>query len=180
MLLQMESALPLKERCEQSLSDYCKNAWPILEPDVPYRHNWHIDMICDHLEAVVNGDIENLLINVPPGSGKSFICAVALPTWAWTTRPGLRFMHASYAIQLSLRDSQRCRELINDPWYQSMWGDRFQILSDQNQKSQFHNNMRGWRVTTSIGSLATGIHPDVFIVDDPQSAMQATSEAERM
>jgi len=43
----------------------------VLEPNARYFHNWHIDAICAHLEAVDGtGRITRLLINVPPGSMK--------------------------------------------------------------------------------------------------------------
>ena len=31
-------------------------------------HGWHIDAIAEHLEAVTAGEINRLLINVPPGT----------------------------------------------------------------------------------------------------------------
>jgi len=54
------------EAAERSLAEFSKQAWPIVEPKRVYQHNWHIDAICEHLEAVANGEIRNLLINVPP------------------------------------------------------------------------------------------------------------------
>ena len=43
-------------------------AWHILEPSTPLKWGWALDAICAHLEAVTRGDINRLLMNVPPGN----------------------------------------------------------------------------------------------------------------
>jgi len=35
--------------------------------------NWHIDLLCEYLEAVTAGEIRQLLINKPPRSMKSLL-----------------------------------------------------------------------------------------------------------
>lgn len=60
-----------RELCSRSLSDFVRQAWGVLEPGQPYQHGWHIDALCEHLEAVTSGDITRLLVNVPPGSMKA-------------------------------------------------------------------------------------------------------------
>lgn len=41
--------------------------WKFVEPDRKFIPGWHIEAICEHLEAVTRGEITRLLINVPPG-----------------------------------------------------------------------------------------------------------------
>ena len=49
--------------CEGSLAVFCRRSWKIIEPARVYHHNWHIDAICEHLEAVTRRDIKKLIIN---------------------------------------------------------------------------------------------------------------------
>ena len=65
----------------QSLYRFTQWMWPELEPGVPLVLNWHIRLLCDELEAVVRGDVNRLLINVPPGLGKTWLGGYALPAW---------------------------------------------------------------------------------------------------
>jgi predicted phage terminase large subunit-like protein len=65
-----------KRRCELSLSEFVRAAWHIIEPGQPYIHGWHIDFICEHLEAITDEVrfeddtfYNRLLVNVPPGPG---------------------------------------------------------------------------------------------------------------
>ena len=71
------------ERARRRLRDYVRQAWHVVEPSTPYVHGWHIDAMCEHLEAVTAGEILNLLITVPPRHMKSLTVAVFGPTWHW-------------------------------------------------------------------------------------------------
>lgn len=66
-----------KEPDRIPLIRFVREAWRIVDP-APYIHNWHVEAICDHLEAVTFGEISELIINVPPGFGKSLIVSVFL------------------------------------------------------------------------------------------------------
>ncbi len=71
-----------KVDCEESLYTFLVHAWPHMDP-APFKGNWHIQAIAEHLQAVIDGDIKRLLINVPPRSSKTSLCSVALPAWTW-------------------------------------------------------------------------------------------------
>lgn len=54
---------------EDKLINFIKLMWPILEPGTQFIDGWAVNAICEHLEAVSRGEINRLLINVPPGPG---------------------------------------------------------------------------------------------------------------
>ena len=169
--------------CEESLYKFLKHAWKYIDAS-PFTEGWPIEAIAEHLQAVVDGDIRRLIINIPPRMGKSSITSCAFPAWTWaqqhkspTSGPGVQFLHASYAQQLSLRDSVKCRRLIESPWYRELWGDRFKLTSDQNTKGRFDNDKNGSRLSTSVGSALTGEGGSIIVVDDPNAAQEAFSEA---
>jgi len=169
--------------CEDSLYAFLRCGWRYMSA-APFVDGWPIEAVAEHLQAVVDGDIRRLIINIPPRCAKSSLTSVALPAWTWaqktvspTSGPGVQFLHASYAQQLSLRDSVACRRLIESQWYQSLWKDRFRLVSDQNTKTRFDNDKRGSRLSTSVGSALTGEGGSVIIVDDPNAAQEAFSDA---
>lgn len=168
---------------EKSLYKFVEKAWPYIDPS-PFVGGKAIQAVCTHLEAVKNGHIKRLIINIPPRCAKSSTTSVSFPAWVWaqqqktpTSGPGVTFLHASYAQQLALRDSVKCRRLIESPFYQSLWSSRFQLMGDQNTKSRFDNSARGSRLSTSVGSALTGEGGDIIVVDDPNAAQEAFSEA---
>ena len=164
---------------EKSFHEFVKQAWHVVEPGTPFVGNWHIQAICDHLEAVVDGRIPKILINIPPGTMKSLLTAVFLPAWVWLRKADARFLYASYAEELSIRDSVKCRDLVQSDWYRDRWGDRVTLKIDQNQKLKFDTAAGGWRIATSVGGRGTGEHPDFIIADDPHKASEAESEVNR-
>jgi len=172
-----------RQDCEESLYMFLRNAWKWVDPS-PFVEGWPIEAVAEHLQAVCDGEIRRLIINIPPRCSKSTITSVAFPAWVWaqshnspTSGPGTQFLHASYAQQLSLRDSVKCRRLIESPWYQRLWGKRFQLVGDQNTKTRFDNNRSGSRLSTSVGSALTGEGGNIIVVDDPNAAQEAFSEA---
>lgn len=159
---------------------FVKQAWGQVEgPDKPFIDGWHIQAICEHLEAVKRREIKKLMIFVPPRTGKSNITSVMLTPWWWITEPQTQFYYASYALSLSTKHSTQARRLIQSPWYQSRYGGSFSILPDQNEKKRFENSEKGHRACTSCGAAATGFGGDVLICDDPNNAREGESAVVR-
>jgi predicted phage terminase large subunit-like protein len=167
------------EMAARGLREFVSQAWPVVEPSTPFVPNWHIDAIIEHLEAVSRSQIRNLLINVPPRHMKSLLVSVFWPVWEWIRWPQRRWLFSSYGAQLSIRDSIKCRRLIESPWYQARWSNRFALTSDQNTKGRFDNDRSGYRLSTSVGGAATGEGGDRIVCDDPHNVQEAESDSVR-
>lgn len=165
-----------RELCSRSLADFAKRAWRVLEPATPLKWGWALDAICAHLEAVTDGRINRLLMNVPPGMMKSLLTGVIWPAWEWGPRgmPEQRFLGTSHKEALAVRDSMKCRRLIQSAWYQTLWPTT--LTSDQNAKTKFENDSTGFREAMAFTSM-TGSRGDRVILDDPLSADDANSDA---
>jgi predicted phage terminase large subunit-like protein len=167
------------EKARRSFKEFVRLFWPVVEPATPFVDGWHVDAVCQHLEALKDGTVRNVLINIPPRHGKSLLVAVFFPAWLWLHNPSHRFLCSSYSLQLSIRDSVKCRRLIESPLYQKCYGHIFQLTSDENRKQRFENSERGYRLSTSVESGNLGEGADTLIVDDPNNASEVNSEAER-
>ena len=163
----------------RSFSAFVQKSWPIVEPGTPYIHGFHIDAIADHLQATLTGEIRNLLINMPPRHMKSTLIAVLFPAWVWLKFPYKKFLYTSYTDTLSMRDSVKCRRLIESSWYQSFFNLPWTLEHDQNQKSKFYNTMQGYRLSTSVGGTVIGEGGDYLVVDDPHNAKEIYSDVIR-
>lgn len=165
-----------REYCRRSLASFAKQAWHILEPATPLKWGWAVDSICEHLEAVTRGDIKRLLMNVPPGSMKSLLVSVIWPAWEWGPKglPEKRFIGTAHKQELAVRDSTKCRRLIQSEWYQQLWP--LKLTGDQNAKTKFENEKTGFREAMAFTSM-TGARGDRVILDDPHSVDDANSAA---
>lgn len=166
----------IRARC-QTLSGFVREAWHVVEPNSTFVHGWHLDAICDHLEAVTDGRINRLLINVPPGTMKSLLTSVLWPAWEWGPmgRPSLRYLTTSYAEKYVKRDSRRMRDLVQSEWYRALWPEVELVRAGV---ASFANTKTGFREGVPFASL-TGGRGDRVIIDDPHSTETAESEAER-
>jgi len=163
-----------KELCRRSLAEFAKRAWHVLEPATPLRWDWVLDMVCEHLEAVTDGQILRLLENLPPGTMKSLLTGVIWPAWEWGPRglPNKRFLATAHKQELAVRDNMKCRRLIQSTWYQERWP--VALVSDQNAKTKFENDATGFREAMAFTSM-TGSRGDRVILDDPHSVDDANS-----
>lgn len=169
------------ELARRSLKDFVRLFWPSVETEL-FISNWHLDVICEHLEAISTRDIRRLLINLPPRHGKTLCADVFWPAWEWVNRPETSFLFASYASSLSIRDSVKCRRVIQSPLYQALlqWAEaRWTLCGDQNAKQRYDNTAGGYRLATSVDGALTGEGAAIIGVDDPHNIQQGESEAER-
>lgn len=171
-----KNADAIRARCIH-LSGFVREAWRVLEPHQTLIWNWHLNALCDHLEAVTAGQINRLLANVPPGTSKSLTVSVMWPAWEWT-QPHLRSMRyltTAFNDGPVKRDTRKCRDLILSDWYRSLWPD---VVLTRTAEMSFANSATGTREGVSFGSL-TSQRGDRLIIDDPHSTETAESAAER-
>lgn len=152
--------------------------WPVLEPSAPYLPAQHTRAICEHLQAVFEGRIPLLSIEIGPGYGKSFISAVAFPAWIWACRDaGYRMGFSTYADDLTTRDSTRCRDLILSERYQALYGHVFKLI--KLREDYLRNDKGGYRVSLAVGGKATGYRFNLWIGDDLLNMSDARSDTKR-
>lgn len=167
----------IRRRCER-LSGFVREAWPILEPTNPLKWSWHLDAMCDHLEAITFGRISPwLLINVPPGSSKSMIVSVLWQAWEWgpCNLSSKRFLTTSFEEENVKRDTRKTRDLVRSDWFQALWPSVRLIRAGE---TSFANDATGTREGVPFASI-TGKRGDRVVVDDPHSLDGAESEGER-
>lgn len=176
-----------KELAKRHLSDFVKEFWSVIIPeDIVWSK--HLDVLCDEMEAIIKRvsktsqkgrekKLEDVLINIPPGSTKSTICTVMAPAWAWVVDPTLRIMTVSYAQSLSTDHALKSRDIIRSAKFRAWFGE-IEMKSDQDNKTHYKNSATGERYATSVGGTVTGFHAHLIIIDDPVNTTQAVSEAE--
>lgn len=190
------------EMYKRDFTEFVKGAWDIIEPGVPYSHNWHIDYLVEEvlvmfretLEGVypdpriypdVDWDeLENyqrkLCINVPTRSMKTLLVSVFLPIWLLIHNPSIKIATVSYAEDIAIDINIKRRQIIEDPWFKEHFGDIVNLDdSDQTSKTMIETNKKGLLYTASIGGRFTGRGADIIILDDPQKPGEMGSPSER-
>jgi predicted phage terminase large subunit-like protein len=161
-----ESEIDRELVAKGGLREFINVAWPRLEPR-EFLGNWHIDLICEHLEAIHKGTLRRLIINIPPGCMKSLLISVMWPAWVWTHHPQKKWIFASYEAGLALRDARKMRNLVDSQWWHMRWPDCSIPFEHSRSVREFDNSQGGFRFSTSIAGGVTGRHADIQVVDDP-------------
>ena len=148
-----------------------------LYPRIRFSPNWHNELIAAKLEACLRGEINRLIINVPPRSLKSHSATVAFPAYVLGHKPSAQIICASYGQDLANKHSMDCRTVVASEWYRSLFSTR---LSPQKQSVQeFLTTQNGFRLATSVGGVVTGRGADLIIIDDSLKPDEALSETQR-
>jgi len=176
--IEQEIVLREREILAKDFRLFVEAAWHIVEPGVKFLPGYHIDAVCEHLQACSDRDITRLVITIPPRHTKSTLCSVLYPAWLWTHSPYEAILGASYSAALSIRDAVKSRRVIESDWFKARWP-HVVLLDDANAKSAYQNNLMGVRQTTSVGGTVTGLGGTHLLLDDPHNVKDAESAAIR-
>lgn len=165
------------EMGRRSFREFIPLVWEQVETS-DFVHDWYIDIIAEHLEAVAKFEIKQLVICIPPRHTKSLLVSVLFPSWVWVQDPKLKFVFSSYAHALALRDALRTRRLIESRWFQDRWP-TVKVTKDQNRVEKYELTKGGHRFSTSVGGQLTGEGGDFAISDDPHNVKEAESDIVR-
>ncbi len=165
-MLQDEIGLD-REMTARSFREYVELAWPLVEPSQPFVGGWHIDAMCDVLEACKRQEILRLIMNVPPGVGKSMIGSVLFPTWVWTDWAGAKLITASHGEDLAKSFALRSRGLMESLWWRSRWGHQMTPKKAVWSATDYRNMQGGMRYSVGASTGVVGQHGHIQIGDDP-------------
>jgi predicted phage terminase large subunit-like protein len=180
------------ELCRRDLREFVRQGWEHVEPGVPYLHNWHVDAIAWHLEALYHGDIRRLAITVPPRCGKSSLAGVLGPAYWWLQDPTFKWITASYERQLAVRDSLRMRRLLDTDWYRALnrrpdGAPIFRLAANElglerlsDREEFYENDLGGNRYAVGVLGALTGRGGSIVQVDDPINPQGVASDADRL
>lgn len=162
------------EICKRSLYEFTKRAFPIAFQGETFLSNWHIKAICDYVQAMDKGEVQNLIVNIPPRHMKSVIFNIMLPCWKLAINPSEKFIFVTHSQDLITRDSNKCRDLIESEWYQERFPN---VKLNKKTESQIITSKGGFRQGFGMAGGITGVGGNWVVVDDPLKASDAKSKA---
>lgn len=155
--------------CRDDFRTFARWAWPVVDP-AQFVWGIHVEAICLHLQAVTEGHINKLIINVSPGHAKSALTCVLWPAWEWINRPEEQSLFGSYDKDLARRDSRKCRDVFMSDWYQDVFQPQWRMRRDSNAMGFYTNTANGNRYTFGLRAGGrTGWRGNKVVIDDPIS-----------
>lgn len=118
------------------------------------------------------------MINLPPRHLKSSLASIVLPAWLLGRDPTMRIGVISHSQSLARDLAQKTLRLMEAEWYRNVFpGTR--LAPDRTAIMDYATTAGGGRYAASFDTGITGRGFHLIVLDDPQSAHDAHSEAER-
>jgi len=117
----------------------------------PVSNESHFITIARVLTKVFWGDMRNVLINCPPGWGKSALLTHFV-AWALGHYPDSRFMYISYSHELAAKHVSTIKSIVSLPHYRKIFG--VSVRKDSDAKDDFSTTAGGGvKAFGSAGSI---------------------------
>jgi predicted phage terminase large subunit-like protein len=138
----------------------------------------HHRLLIDKLEAITRGDIERLMVWMPPGSAKSTYASVLFPPYYMGRHDTTPILGVSNTTELAERFSRRARNIVGSGRYRNVFG--FGCREDTRSAGSWENERGGEFFAAGIGSAIAGRRAGLGLIDDPvKSREEADSERVR-
>lgn len=155
-----------------------------------YSRTWYHTLIANYCQKVLEGEIRNLMVFVPPQHGKSEIVSRNFPAWALGKFPDLKIVGSSYSADLAQQFSRSIQRTIDSNEYKELFPDTYLNGSNvrTNARGGYIRNVdlfetvghKGFYKAVGVCGGLTGTPVDIGIIDDPvKDAIEAYSETYR-
>lgn len=174
-LLEMERLVAeLKRRqAKDSLLAFTSYTNPLYVPANHHR------LICDKLEAVERGEIDRLMIFMPPRHGKSELASKRFPAWCLGRKPSRQIIAASYNSDLANDFGRNVRNIVAEPEFGQVFPG-VGLSPDSHAANRMNTSHGGAYVAAGVGTAVTGRGAHIALIDDPfKDREEADSERRR-
>lgn len=177
----------VRDRLKKSFKEFAKWAF-YLQMSCEFQSQDFHDVIFDTAQRVVDGEIDRLIVCIPPRHSKTQIMSIALPLYSFCHNHSAHNIITSYAEDVVLESSGYIRQVMLDPLFQRIFPN---VRIDPNKRSLerwgttksgvMHAVPTGGKLTGKGAGLLSDIYSGCFVVDDvikPKDAYSDTVRAE--
>ena len=139
----------------------------------------HIQILIQVLERVERGELDRVIICMPPRHGKSMTTSQLFPAWYLGRNPAKSIIASSYGAELANDFGRRVRGFVVDDLHRAIFPD-CRVVDDSNAVHRFGLTAGGNYYAVGAGGPITGRGADLLLIDDPiKSREDANSAAVR-
>jgi predicted phage terminase large subunit-like protein len=165
MAQQYQEALT-REKCQKSFLEFVKAMWP------GFIHGRHHAVMAKKFEAIAQGKLKRLIINMPPRHTKSEFASYLLPAWFLGMYPGKKIIQSSNTAELAVGFGRKVRNLVDGEAYAKIFPN-VALRHDSKAAGRWSTNQNGEYFAIGVGGTVTGKGADLLIIDDPHSEQEA-------
>ena len=158
----------IQNKAKNDFLSFVKCVWPEFVEGSHHRH------IADKFNKLASGEINRLIINMPPRHTKSEFASYLLPAWMVGREPKLKIIQATHTAELAIRFGRKAKNLIDSENYSKIFKTKLQ--EDSKAAGRWETSDGGEYFAAGVGGAITGRGADLLIIDDPHSEQDALSK----
>jgi len=158
----------IQNKAKDDFLSFVKCVWPDFVEGSHHRH------IADKFNKLATGEINRLIINMPPRHTKSEFASYLLPAWMVGRDPKLKIIQATHTAELAIRFGRKAKNLIDSENYRKIF--KTALQEDSKAAGRWETSAGGEYFAAGVGGAITGRGADLLIIDDPHSEQDAMSK----
>tara|TARA_R110000868_G_scaffold102699_3_gene282999 strand:+ start:899 stop:2389 length:1491 start_codon:yes stop_codon:yes gene_type:complete len=155
-----------RELAQKSFMEYVKLMWP------GFIHGRHHAVMAKKFEAIADGSLKRLIINMPPRHTKSEFASYLLTSWFLGKYPDKKVIQSSNTADLAVGFGRKVRNLVGSETYAKVFPN-VSLRQDSKAAGRWATNQNGEYFAIGVGGTVTGKGADLLIIDDPHSEQEA-------
>ena len=158
----------IQNKAKNDFLSFVKCMWPDFVEGSHHRH------IAEKFNKLATGEINRLIVNMPPRHTKSEFASFLLPSWMVGRNPKLKIIQTTHNAELAVRFGRKSKNLIDSEDYQKIFSTTLQ--EDSKAAGRWETAQGGEYFAAGVGGAITGRGADLLIIDDPHSEQDAMSK----
>jgi len=163
----MHAEKQIQGKARDDFMSFVKCVWPDFIEGSHHRH------IAKKFNQLATGEINRLIVNMPPRHTKSEFASYLLPAWMVGRNPKLKIIQATHTGELAVRFGRKAKNLIDSDDYGKIFETR--LREDSQAAGRWETAQGGEYFAAGVGGAITGRGADLLIIDDPHSEQDAMS-----
>jgi predicted phage terminase large subunit-like protein len=159
-----------REDAQLSYMKYVKAMWP------GFVHGRHHALMAKKFEAIAEGKLKRLIINMPPRHTKSEFASYLFPSWFLGKHPNKKVIQCSNTAELAVGFGRKVRNLVDSEHYGQIFPN-VNLRQDSKAAGRWATSGGGEYFAIGVGGTVTGKGADLLIIDDPHSEQEAALAA---
>ena len=156
---EVEASTGVRPQVRQSMAYWCRHALAVKGLE-PARH--HL-MLIDHLQRLVDGEFDRLMVHMPPGYAKTEYVSILFIAWFFAKYPDNAIIAASNTAEFAQRNGRKTRDLVSE----QQDALNYSLSADSKASNRWETSKGGEYFAVGVGGTAIGRRADLFVIDDP-------------
>ena len=154
--------------------EQARRRFPVWLREVTPTYTWdwaHLRVIQQNLDRVTRGEIDRLMLFLPPRHGKSEMTTIRYPMWRLERDQSMRVIIGSYGQELADTFNRKARRIGEE---------RLELSHERQAANDWHTTAGGGMRAVGVGAGVTGQGGHLIVIDDPvKNREEANSETRR-